>query len=119
MLFPKEAITTIEKTFYDKTVTKVEVSNALDAEGGLVKGEPKDGDSFLGNVRFNDLGVVVSELGLSESIDICITCPVSVAMELGGLFRYDDVVYQATNVVPSDSHLTITGKKWPAELASA
>lgn len=114
MLFPDSAKSAIAKTFYDKAITVLESTTTKDAEGGVVRNKPTEAGSFKGNVRFTDLGVVMSDLGLTESIDICITCPLETEIKLNSLVRYSDVNYQVTNIVPSDSHLTITGKKWPA-----
>ena len=113
MLFLDSAKSAIAKAFYDKTITVLESTMTKDAEGGVVRGRPTEAGDFKGNVRFTDLGIVMSDLGLTESIDICITCPLETEIKLNSLVRYSDVDYQVTNIVPSDSHLTITGKKWP------
>lgn len=115
MLFPESASKAIAKTFYDKRIEVLSDTVERDEEGGVVrKGQTIEAE-FFGNVRFNDLGEVMTELGLSESIDICVTCAVSAPISLDDMFRYDGKIYIATNVVPSDSHLTLTGKLWASQ----
>ena len=112
MLFPKKIVDAVAKTFYDKEIELLTTTDSVDAEGGVTREVTATGDSFYGNVRFSNLGEVKEELGLTESIDICITCRATETISLNDLFRYSGKTYLATNVVPSDSHLTITGKLW-------
>lgn len=115
MLFPQSANKAIAKAFYDKRIEALTDTVERDEEGGIVRKRQTVKAEFFGNVRFNDLGEVMSELGLSESIDICVTCAVDVPISLNDMLRYDGKVYVATNVVPSDSRLTITGKLWASQ----
>ena len=115
MLFPQSANKAIAKAFYDKRIEVLADTVERDEEGGIVRKGQTVKAEFFGNVRFNDLGEVMSELGLSESIDICVTCAVDVPIGLNDMFRYDGKIYVATNVVPSDSHLTIAGKLWASQ----
>lgn len=114
MLWPNEAKTAIADAFYDKTIEILSSEPQLDAEGGVIRGTQSVRTSFTGNVRFNNLGELQSELGLSESIDISVTCDTSVDINLNDLFRYNGETYAATSVIPSDSHLTIVGRKYVA-----
>ncbi len=112
MLWPNGAKGAISKVFYDKEVEILSAENTIDAEGGVVKGSPTVESTFRGNVRFSNLGELQTELGLVESIDISITCSTDISITIGKLFRYNNKTYQATAVIPSDSHLTIIGKNY-------
>lgn len=111
MLWPNEAGKAIADAFYDKTIGLLSSTTTLDAEGGVVRATQSSG-SFTGNVRFSNLGELQAELGLVESIDISVTCPPDVAIKVDDLFTYDSITYKATSVIPSDSHLTIVGRKY-------
>ncbi len=109
MLFSSQAKQAIADTFYDKTVSICREETSLDAEGGVRRGELSVESSFRGNVRFNNLGIIQRDLGLDKEINIAITCPTDTAVAVGDLLQYQDVIYIVTAVIPSDSHLTITG----------
>ena len=111
MLWPNAAKKAIADSFYDKTIEVLSSETRLDDEGGVIRNSQSIKSSFKGNVRFNNLGELQSELGLSESIDICVTADNEASIGLNDLFTYLGVTYVATNVIPSDSHLTIIGKK--------
>ena len=112
MLFPKKIIDAVANTFYDKKIDILTVTDSLDAEGGSKRVIGSVSSSFYGNVRFSDLGEVKEELGLVESIDICITCRSTETITLNDLISYENKTYLVTKVIPTDSHLTITGKLW-------
>lgn len=112
MLWPNEAKTAIADAFYDKTIEIISSETIRDEEGGIIRDAQTVSGSFKGNVRFNNLGEIQTELGLVESVDIAITCPTETMITVNNLFRYNGKAYQATGVIPSDSHLTIVGKLW-------
>lgn len=115
MLFPDSAKTAIAESFYDKTVEILAKQETLDDEGGVVKSGLTVKSTFRGNVRFNALGVVQQELGLVEDIDIAISCSPSIDVKIDDLLQYNGKRYVVTDVLPFDSHLLITGKKWQAQ----
>lgn len=110
MLWPNEAKKAIADTFYDKVIVVLNSETVRDEEGGVIRNRQSIKTSFKGNVRFNNLGELQAELGLVDSIDICITCNTNAEIEVNDLFRLNDRLYVATDVVPSDSHLTVIGK---------
>lgn len=112
MLWPNAAKDAIANTFYDKVIVVLDSTTTKDSEGGIVRNSQSVKTSFKGNVRFNDLGELQAELGLVESIDISVTCNTNAEIELNDIFRYNSQLYVATNVIPSDSHLTVIGKKY-------
>ncbi|MDO4979154.1 MAG: hypothetical protein Q4E47_03320 [Candidatus Saccharibacteria bacterium] len=114
MFVPETVRQAIADNFYDKTVNILDITDILDDEGGLIKNKGEIRDSFQGNVRFSQLGEVMTELGLSESIDICITCRTEVEVMLNDIISYSGKNYQVTSIIPSDSHITIVGKRWQA-----
>jgi len=111
MLFPDSAKNTIANTFYDKTVEILNQETSIDAEGGVVRSTPTVQSTFQGNAQFTNLGEAQAELGLVESINILITCSTDVSIKLNDRIRYDGVEYVVTSVIPTDSHLTIGGRK--------
>ena len=110
MLLPANFTSNIADTFYDKDVsllTKTQTNtDGWIEETGVVS------DTFKANVQFANLGTVQTELGLSERIDVALTCSTDVALEVDGLFSYQDVTYKATAVIPYDSHKRVVGTKW-------
>ena len=113
MKWPDSAKNMIAKSFYDKTVTVLEKATTIGPDGGAKFCETTK-STFKGNVRFNALGEVQEELGLVENIDIVITCPTDTAVGVDDFLQYGGVKYTVSDVVPSDSHLTVVGKKWAA-----
>ena len=112
MFFPDAAKRAFDAAFRDKSISILEKVVETDAEGGVVKKAGTAKSTFKGNVRFTSLGELQTELGLTENIDIAITCDPSIKVEVDDLLEYNGVVYVVDNVPPSDSHLTIVGHKW-------
>lgn len=112
MLFPENAKHAISSVFYDKQVFILGETTTIDEEGGIVRESTTSDNSFYGNVRFNALGELQDEIGLVKNIDIAITCPTDTAVEVNDLLQYEGIKYIATDVLPYDSHLLITGQKW-------
>ncbi len=115
MLFPDKAKNAIAKSFYDKTIEVLTTEDTVDVEGGVVKGSLTTKCTLQGNVRFTNLGEIQTELGLVDSIDICITCGADVNVSVNDLLRCSNKLYVATSVIPSDSHLTIVGNLWEVQ----
>lgn len=110
MLLPTDFKQVIADTFYDKTITKLNVTeNNVD---GWVSAETEEGETFNGNVRFRNLGELQSELGLVEPIDIAVTCGTDVQLGTGDRFIYGGKQYGVSVVLPFDSHLLAVGRKW-------
>ncbi len=115
MLFPDDAKKAIAKSFYDKVVEILEKSETIDAEGGVVKSGETVKSTFKGNVRFEALGKIQAEIGLTDQIDIAITCDASTDIAVDDLMQYAGIKYVAADVLPYDSHIMIVGRKWQAE----
>jgi hypothetical protein len=112
MLFPDSAKKVIAETFYDKVVAVLDKLESVDSEGGVVKDGWEAKSTFKCNVRFTALSEVQSELGLTEEIDVAITCPTDTAVEVDDILQYGGFKYIATEVLPRDSHKLIVGRKW-------
>lgn len=110
MLLPANFTAKIADTFYDKDVSLLETTTS--STDGWVEETGTVSSTFKANVQFNNLGTVQSELGLTESIDVSLTCATDTNIEIGGLFGYGGVTYKATAVIPFDSHLKVAGRKW-------
>ena len=114
MWFPNSAKKQIAKAFYDKTIAVLAKVETIDEEGGIVNTTTTKG-TFQGNVRFNALGELQTELGLTHNIDIAISCPADTDVEVDNLLEYAGVKYIVTDAMPRDSHKYIMGEKWRAE----
>lgn len=110
MLLPAQFSQTVADTFYDKTVTKlVKTTTSTD---GWVTETGTTSSTFKANVQFNNLGAVQTELGLTEQVDVVMTCSTSEALAVNDLFSYDGVTYKVLAALPFDSHKRIVGSKW-------
>lgn len=111
MLLPSGFSKTIADTFYDKTVS-ILAKTTTSTDGWVEETGTTVTSTFKANVRFDQLGEVQSELGLTESIDIAITCGTDVDVNTDSLISYAGVTYNVTAVLPNDSHKKIAGRKW-------
>ena len=101
----------IAKAFYDKEVSVLEQKTITDAEGGV---NTKGYDvirSFKGNVSFSNCKQIQEEYGLDYNIDISITTD-DTSVKINDIIKYQDIIYNVTDVKPSDSHVLIVAKKW-------
>lgn len=112
MLFPDTAKTAISNAFYDKEVSILDKSEQYDSEGGLKKASKSIKSTFLGNVRFITYGEKQSEKGLLQDLDAQITCPTDIQVAVDDILQFKGVKYVAVDVLPYDSHLLISVKKW-------
>lgn len=110
MLLPANFNSIVADTFYDKTVLILETTTTS-TDGWVSKTGTTTG-TFKANVQFSNLGEIQSQLGLTEQIDVALTCASSVSLAVDGLFSYNGVTYKATAVIPYDSHKKIVGNKW-------
>lgn len=110
MLLPANFTALVADTFYDKTVSIL--TKTTTTTDGWVEETGTVSTTFKANVRFDNLGTIQTELGLTETIDVALTCATNVTLAVDGLFQYNGVDYKATAVVPYDSHLRIVGRRW-------
>lgn len=99
------------KVFYDKTVSVLTQQTTVDAEGGVNYKGYEVTDSFNGNVNFSNCKKIQEEYGLDYNIDISITTNYDL-LKVNDLIKYQDVVYNVTDVLKSDSHLLVVATKW-------
>lgn len=111
MLLPATFNSTIADTFYDKEVN-ILASTTTVTDGWVDENATTVVSTFNANVQFDRLADVQAELGLTDSIDVSITCSTNVTLQVGDLFSYGGIAYKAEAVVPHDSHLKIAGSKW-------
>lgn len=110
MLLPSNFTSLIADTFYDKTVSILSKTTTT-TDGWVDENASTVTSTFKANVQFSRLGEIQSELGLTEQVDISMTCA-DVAVEVGDLVSYDGVTYRLMAVLPFDSHLKVVGTKW-------
>lgn len=111
MYIPKTMSKAIAKRFYDKTVEVLTNNVITDAEGGVNYKGYATIDNFKGNVSFSNCKKIQEEYGLDYNIDISITTDYKL-IKINDIIKYLDVVYNVTDVLPSDSHILIVATKW-------
>ena len=111
MLLPDNFENEISSRFYDKEITVLETRERIEADGGVIREDNVVKTKFLGNVRFNAQDLLQSEVGLTIDADITITCAKATNVALNDFVLYLGKKYKVNNLLPSDSHLTITGKE--------
>ena len=111
MLLPDNFENEISSRFYDKEITVLETRERIEADGGVIREDNVVKTTFLGNVRFNAQDLLQSEVGLTIDADITITCAKETNVALNDICLYLGKKYKVNNLLPSDSHLTITGKE--------
>ena len=111
MLLPDNFRREISGRFYDKGITVLTAKEIAEPDGRVIREDDVVKTTFLGNVRFNTQAELQSEIGLTIDADITITCATGTNVALNDIIAYLDKRYKVNNLLPSDSHLTITGKE--------
>ena len=101
----------IARVFYDKEVSVLTSKVNIDAEGGVKYNGYELKDTFKGNVNFSNCKQIQEEYGLDYQIDISITTDYEL-LKHNDLIKYQDVTYNVTDILPSDSHLLVVATKW-------
>lgn len=112
MKLPKEFIDVISNTFYDKTVEILKNVITVDEEGGVTKKGIEVVDTFKGNVSFSNCKEIQKDYGLDYEINIAITTYIDNKIKISDLVKYNNIIFEVTDVLPFDSHLLIVGVKW-------
>lgn len=112
MYIPNQMKTKIANTFYDKTVEIMSKESTIDAEGGVTSKGLAVTDSFKGNVSFSNCKKIQEEYGLDYNIDISITTYADSSVSLDDIIKYNDIIYNVTDVLKFDSHILIVATKW-------
>lgn len=111
MYIPKSMKTKIASVFYDKEVEVLSASESMDAEGGVIYKGLDVVDTFKGNVNFSNCKKIQEEYGLDYQIDISITTDYDL-LEINDIIKYQEIIYNVTDILPSDSHLLVVATKW-------
>ena len=112
MYIPKTMTKAIANAFYDKTVEIMSNDTVIDAEGGVNYKGLAVTSSFKGNVSFSNCKKIQEEYGLDYEIDISITASTDTDISSNDIIKYNDVIFNVTDVLPSDSHILIVATKW-------
>ena len=112
MYIPNQMTKKIANTFYDKTVSVMSKQITTDAEGGVTSKGLAVTNSFNGNVSFSNCKKIQEEYGLDYNIDIAITTYADTSVSLDDIIKYNDVIYNVTDVIKCDSHILIVATKW-------
>lgn len=101
----------IAQVFYDKSVDVLTNNVVTDAEGGVIYKGYAIKDNFKANVNFSNCKQIQEEYGLDYNIDISITTDYYL-LKTNDIIKYQDVIYNVTDILPSDSHFLIVATKW-------
>lgn len=112
MYIPKTMTKAIANTFYDKTISILKKVTSIDSEGGVISKGYEEVDTFKGNVSFSNCKKIQEEYGLDYNIDISITTFTDVSVNINDLVKYNDVIYNVSDKLSSDSHVLIVATKW-------
>jgi hypothetical protein len=102
----------ISKAFYDKTVYLMSNEVTTDAEGGVSYRGLEITGNFKGNVSFSNCKKIQEEYGLDYEIDISITTSIDTSININDIIKYNDVIYNVTDILATDSHILIVATKW-------
>lgn len=111
MYIPKNMTKQIAKVFYDKEVSILVKNTTIDAEGGVNTKGYNVKDTFKGNVNFSNCKKIQEEYGLDYNIDISITTDYNL-LKINDIIKYQEIIYNVTDILPSDSHFLIVATKW-------
>ena len=111
MYIPKIMMKQIAKTFYDKEVSILVKTESIDTEGGVNSKGYEVLNKFKGNVNFSNCKRIQEEYGLDYSIDVSITTSYDL-LNINDIIKYQDVTYNVTDILPSDSHILVVATKW-------
>ena len=111
MYIPKTMKKKIANTFYDKEVEVLEKGTNTDAEGGVNTKGYDVIDTFKGNVNFSNCKQIQEEYGLDYNIDVSITTDYNL-LKINDIIKYQEIIYNVTDILPSDSHLLVVATKW-------
>lgn len=112
MYIPKTMIKKITNTFYDKPIQILDKTTSFDSEGGVTSKGFDVIDTFKGNVSFSNCKKIQEEYGLDYEIDISITASNDTNICIANYIKYQNIVYDVTDILPSDSHILIVATKW-------
>lgn len=111
MFIPNHMKKEIAKVFYDKEVEVLVSKYNTDAEGGVTYNGYDFKDKFKCNVSISNCKRIQEEYGLDYNIDISITTDYNLLIH-NDLIKYQGVIYNVTDILPSDSHLLVVATKW-------
>lgn len=86
-------------------------STSVDAEGGVTSKGLSIVDKFKGNVNFSNCKQIQEDYGLDYNIDVSITTNYEL-LKINDIIQYQDVIYNVTDILPSDSHILVVATKW-------
>lgn len=111
MYIPKNMTKQIAKVFYDKEVEILVKNATIDAEGGVNTKGYNVKDTFKGNVNFSNCKQIQEDYGLDYNIDVSITTDYNL-LEINDMIKYQEIIYNVTDILPSDSHILVVATKW-------
>lgn len=117
MNVPKSFKSKIKSVFYDKTLTRHDVSNAKDDEGWDRLGDPVATGTFLASVKFSELSEVQEAYGIHT--DIAFTANTDADITLGEIVGYNGNLYRVAKAIPFDSHNMLICEEWSSKSSTS
>jgi len=111
LYIPKTMMNEISNAFYDKEVDTLERKTTIDEEGGVINNGYDIISTFKGNVSFSNCKKIQEDYGLDYKIDISITTGLDVDINMDNYIKYQNIIYDVTDVLPCDSHILIVATK--------
>lgn len=111
MYIPQTMRKKIADVFYDKEVSVLEKKTSIDAEGGVNTKGYEILRTFKGNVSFSNCKQIQEDYGLDYNIDISITTDDNL-ININDIIKYQDIIYNVTDVKICDSHVLVVATKW-------
>lgn len=112
MKIPTSFKSKIESVFYDKTLTRHDVSNIKDDEGWDRQSISATG-TFKGSVNYSKLNEVQEKYGIHTDIEA--TVHTSEEITLGEIISYDSRLFRVVKAVPFDSHNLLILEEWSSK----
>ncbi len=111
MKIPSSFKKSIKNTFYDKEVEIYGEPTAKDDGQGFITQEATaTGETFKGNVQFDNFEELKTDYGLTEKVDIAISTDYE--LSAGSIIGYGGILYKVSRILERDSHNLLTATKW-------
>lgn len=116
MIIPNGFEDAMASTFYDKTITKIEITRTVSTDGQVMKAESETSDTIKVNERFDNCEIIRQEQGISEQVDVSMTCRSTESISENEVWTDGTRKYRIMKVIQFDSHKLIVGQLWLSDL---
>ena len=115
MLFAKNNFEEeISKVFYDKEITKLEVKQQKDEEGGLLPPEIVETEQFKGNINANT-ALTIEKFGADTTAKITLSTSTKTNIKLGDKLKHNGETFEVVELAIHDTYQKAGLKKWKSK----